>query len=317
MDWWLAGVALGGVVLVTGLFFLAKRWAGEGEGKVKYKALEVAGSPAFVVTVLGFAWAAFSIVQLAQGQDERRDPSIVVGKVREVRNVPSFRFAEEAPEDEGMHAYGSWLLKFFEDGQIVINKGKDDGLREGQHVTTLDESVTPRRVRRSELGAYNSAGTATLKLVNVYGNESVAQLEAFAIESYLRRIDKVDAGEPVPGPAVKGQRVLALPENESEAAAEVARALQEAEKQGLSRDARRIYYRDAVSRAQRFLRTHASSFFAPDVLFQLGDAQRALGRRVDAVQTFEEFLDRYPFHASADGARERLEKLTGSAAALE
>jgi hypothetical protein len=189
MNWWIAGLGVGAVVLIAGLVFMAKKWATEGEASIGYKAIKVVGSPAFLVFVVGAAFVGYSINKLADEQRETRDPSLILGQIREVRGaVPAPDVDPRASEEERQYAYGKWLIGFFDRAQVVIDKGADDGLRRGQLVTTLDDRVTPRTVRRSELGEYNSAGTAILRVVSVFPGESIAQLKEFAIEAYVGRI---------------------------------------------------------------------------------------------------------------------------------
>jgi tetratricopeptide (TPR) repeat protein len=316
MDIWYVGLVLGVVVMIVGLVFLAKRWGTQGRATLGYKLFKVAGSPAFVVFAVGAGGAAYSIDQLADEEAQRRDPSVVLGSIEEVRNVSPFRFPAQGSKAERTEAFGRWLLAFFEEGQVVVDKGRNDGIREGQLLTTLEDRVTPRTVRRSELGSYNSDGTATLKVVAARSDESVAQLTEFAIDPYVRRLPS-DPKASIPGPVEAEQRVLALPEDETEAMSDVQRELSAASEQKRNREVRRLHFAQALEEAEDFLDRYPDSFLAPDVLFDMGDAERGLGRRKDALDTFGDFVERYPFHSSVDGARERIEALGGSPPALE
>jgi hypothetical protein len=150
-----------------------------------------------------------------------------------------------------------------------------------------------------------------LKVVAARSDESVAQLTEFAIDAYVRRLPS-DPKASIPGPVEAEQRVLALPEDETEAMSDVQLELSAASEQKRSREVRRLHFAQALEEAEDFLDRYPDSFLAPDVLFDMGDAERGLGRRKDALDTFGDFVERYPFHKSVDGARERIEALCGS-----
>lgn len=63
-----------------------------------------------------------------------------------------------------------------------------------------------------------------------------------------------------------------------------------------------------MDEADDFLLNHGDGFFAADVLWDKGYVQFKLGDYDEAANTFDHFLDRFPFHPSAPGAREYKDK---------
>jgi outer membrane protein assembly factor BamD (BamD/ComL family) len=55
---------------------------------------------------------------------------------------------------------------------------------------------------------------------------------------------------------------------------------------------------------------HGNGYFAPGALFEKGFAQFQLQKYDESINTFEQFRKRYPFHPSARGAEEWIEKAT-------
>lgn len=119
---------------------------------------------------------------------------------------------------------------------------------------------------------------------------------------------RIDQLPQLAAPVRKGQTVVLIPGKEAIAWNNVERSIGKASSDTAKPEVRRVYYRDAISSADRFFHDYPNGYFEADVLFQRGYALYQLKRYEDAIDDFQDFLDRYPFHPSASGARDWIER---------
>ena len=158
-----------------------------------------------------------------------------------------------------------------------------------------------------------------IRVVQVQPEMSTCQLSDLAHESYFEQmtgtveqfadkegnidLDQLAAHVDVFWPIQKGHSVMQVPSEERDGRDRVEELYGRTLDDSLSNEERRFMYAEMVRQTNEFLLEHATGYFASAMLFQRGYAQFRLEQYRDAIDTFELFLRRYPFSASADGAR--------------
>jgi hypothetical protein len=291
-------VTVGLAMIVAALTFIARKIGKEGEVTLQLPfgwKVERA-STAVVILCIGALFFDGSIWLIAHESGSSTTKSgasgtapILVGEVTSIDNVPSTTNVKTELD------WGKWLLRYFREAQINISIGLDKGIEQGDYFATINKPERLRNLPQGRIANLQDNATALIKAARVYPTSTIGQLESWAYNL---------ADEPVS----RGQSVVWIPREEAIARNDIEDSYNETLSDRTSKAEKHIRYRDMIRGADRFLVSYPNGFFAADVLFHKGYAQYQLGRYSEAIETFELFGDRYPFHPSASGASEWITK---------
>ncbi len=250
-----------------------------------------------------------------------------MGSVVALLDTPNVPDLEHIPAEEFAESFGNWLLTvikdFFDDVQIAVDLGGSDDVGVGDYFAVIAGEDIVKDAKGDVLGSVIKDGSL-MRVVHVQPAMSTCTLTDFAYEGYFAQmgtvldqfadedgnIDLAQLSEhpDVFWPVQKGQRVMRVAPEEKYGRDQVEELYGRTLDDKVSDDERRFLYAEMVRQSNAFLMEHASGYFASAVLFQRGYAQFQLAQYRDAIDTFRLFLRRYPFSASADGAREWIDK---------
>lgn len=256
----------------------------------------------------------------------QEESKMATATVIELRNLPPgfSSYLEESGIDqtkvESVELFAQWLLewirRFFDETQIVIDAGSDEGVTYGDYFVSIQNQTQIKGLSGEELGELEDEGSL-IKVVEVRPKFSVCALEAYSYEDHLAALPKVleqfadkdgtinvDDHLSTVGPLVVGQHVIGIPQEETAGRDAIEELYGQTLSDALSDEEKFVYYRQMIRAADNFLLSHSQGYFAPDALFQKGYAQFQLAEYQNAVETFENFIEKYPFHVSAKGARD-------------
>jgi hypothetical protein len=275
------------------------------KGKVK-----VAG-----VTVLlllgsmgGIAWSAMRLTS----DHEPVKNAVLLGKVTTIEDLPPNPVpAQGDSHQQVLRKIVGWFADF-SDARFVINRGARDGIVKGDWFATVSH---PERLKDLPNGAASNLQddlTTLIRCESVYRTESTCALESWAYDAQLRKCCSKGiawhTGKPIEmapyGPVTVGQTVAAVPREEKKARDQLDRWFARAS--AASGAKRTIFYQEALIRADDFLATYPTGFFAGDVLLIKGDAQAELGHYKAAIASWDQFEQKFPFHPSAGAVDERI-----------
>jgi hypothetical protein len=285
------GLALSIALTVVGLFFM---WKGKGTAwaanDFKFKGLSIGKlSAAGFVALLGFAGGAGCIYKLASAESSTE--LVHVAHVTGVENAPKLPdLASMGSEGERQRAIGQWLVDWYDNAEIEVDEGSSRGLGPGDYFATIATDKRARKLPQSEIANLQDSATSLLKVVRVAPHSSICQLQEFAYNKYFAAHPNATTLVPV------REAVVAVPPREIDLRDEIVAA----------EDHKR--WSEVIPLTDQFLLRHPKGFFSADVLFKKGYAQYQLGQYAPSAGTFRQFLDLYPFHASAPGARDWEEK---------
>jgi hypothetical protein len=292
-------------------------------GAVASDAARAVAVPIVVLSGLGIG---FTFVLLIR---ERRRGELI-GKILEVRGTPAeISPPEGVSNDEGDwvgDAMVSWLSEFCQQAQIVLDVGARRGVLAGD-VFLVDSASSGSVEQRSEARDLPDFGSS-LRVVEVHEGLSVATVFGYSYRKHLDGLmsklfaaaaddsETVDTAalSAVLAPIRVGQRAFGLAPGESCPFLQIHDASErtpeklpdESEADSIIRITRLT---DTLRLADEFLGQHGGSRAAPDVLFRKGVTVYELDRPQEAHEVFASFLQRFPFHVSARGAREWIEEI--------
>lgn len=304
------GLGVAGIA-VSVLLVWHGRDAGGGEASflgIKLKAATFAGLT-FLVSALGVAWAA---VNLTEEDEAAPRDAVAIAHVREIEQLPPnpVRRPDESKK-ETLHAIFAWFAGFGE-ARIVIDQGREDGVRRGDWFATVSHPERIENLPKSAAGNLQDDLTALVRVVSVYPEESIATLEEWAYDAHLRQIGDIPIprGEEIDlvarGPVVDGQALAAVPREEKRAKDQVDRWFARARE--APEDRQELMYEQAQLRAEDFLKSYPNGFFAGQVLWTKASAQFELGRYAAAARSWRRFRDEFPFHPSARAADDAIRR---------
>lgn len=262
--------------------------------------------------ILGFA--AFTLLLffvLSFVDPEKRSKETGLVELRTVKRVdnPAPPMGEEGDEKEAEIQVMLWLEHWSEEARIVVDAGTDRSVEVGDYFVVIRNPDRATGLRENQIGNLKDDAASQVKVVRVYATESVCRLEGFAYTAYFQELEQ--AGHDfatLPGPVVPGQRVLAVPRAEKAYMDVISNQYAKTLGNDVPAEKRLFHLEEMVRAARTLLTDHPSGWFAADALFQRAYAEFELGRFREARESFDEFLDRYPFHVSARGARTWLTK---------
>jgi hypothetical protein len=233
--------------------------------------------------------------------------------VTKIEDLPPL--AEEVDWADGESVL-SWLKEFLERARFLVDAGSREGVVKGDYFVIVGDPSKAEGLRRNETSGLRFEAGSMLKAVEILPKVSVCKLESWDYKRFLeelpRRLEEI--GEDTSqlanliAPIRPGDVVVAIPQEEKAGRDQIDYHYSRAINPKLPQDEQRINYAEMVRKADSFLAEHANGFFAAEALFQRGYGQFQLGKFDDSIDTFELFLDRYPFDPQADGARHWIEK---------
>lgn len=286
--WYSVGLALGILLIAVACVFIWKNKGSAGEAEVQGPfglGLKKA-SAAVVMLAFGCLGVGGSIYQLGKGEGAPAD-TVVLSHITKLENVPPKPILNAADSKrERVLKIGKWYLSFFQQVQIVVDRGTNGRIAPGDYFATIYDEDKAKDLPNSQIANLQDELTSLIRVVTVYPKLSVCRLDEFAYEKFFSHYGDQLA------PVLVGQAVVAVPRDEKALRDEIAS------------EEERHNYQIVVEKAERFLFTHPNAFFGGDVLFKKGVAQFELKDYDEAARTFKLYLDRYPFHPSATAAQE-------------
>jgi hypothetical protein len=305
------GLGLSLVIFGAGLVFVARKWGtAEGEAVVHLPlGLKVEKvSHAVFILLIGVVGGGLCIWQLAQEREARRNTTVALFEVSTLDNLPSPPTKDDLKNQKRLFGwYAPFLLSFYDKVGIVVNAGSDEGVSEGDYFATVSNRERATGLPVYKVGNLQDELTAILKVARVYPESSVSQLNSYAYGAHLSTLPGGNLLDINPtqlrdalSPVAPGQPVASIPRNESAARDSLEDQWDRAAEDGLSGARSRFLDKEAIRSANEFLLDYPDGFFASEVMFDKGYALFRIESLKAALATFEEFLDRYPFHYSAD-----------------
>jgi TolA-binding protein len=273
----------------------------------------------FMVVFLGFVFLGAALYQVTTtdksftaGPNAPTSPrGITIGRVLKQEHLPPLG----NPDDE--KELFLWLNNFFEAAQIFIDKGSLDGVRTGDYFVAVNETEI-KDERGKVIGTVQEEGS-TLRVAVVDSKFSIAQLNEFAYRQYSKDLQSREAqmgatartnnNAEFYSPVAVGQKVVGLPLEERAQWKELSQLYERTLSKEATDEENQRRYQEIVDKAEEFISEHGNGCFAPRALFDKGYAQFKLKQYRASIRTFELFLDRYPFHVSASGARKTIEEV--------
>ena len=243
---------------------------------------------------------------------EKRTKNIV-GKVMAVTDQPKL-FSEDYADKAAQI-----LHKWFNDAKIKVNLGANFGIKKEDlfivvysditkqeleilDIASVDETlveITAKSVQRDysickvTSLAYNKLEVSRESMKNKLGLHVLGKDAKIDVEL----ADKIDAW------VNEGQWVVLVPREEKLVHDELDDLYHQTLDE-IPQDERAFYYREIERRSRKYLLNYPHSYFTPNALFRQGFAQFKLGKFNESIETFSLFLEQYPFHVSAPGAKE-------------
>lgn len=242
------------------------------------------------------------------------------GNVIELRKLPPGPSSDNEDPDAFVQWFISWMGRFFDETQIIIDVGSQRGVKKGDYFAVIQSQTQIKNLTGEELGNLQEEGSL-IKVAEVHPKFSVCTLEEYRYRDHIDALPKIlsqfadkdgniDIEEhlDVIGPIVVGQQVFGIPQEEKAARDAIEELYSKTLSDAISGEEKSIYYREMARKADAFLLSYSQGYFASSALFQKGYAQFQLGEYQNAIGTFEFFLERYPFNVSAGGARDWVAK---------
>jgi TolA-binding protein len=273
----------------------------------------------FLVVFLGFVLlgaALYQVIPSASGGQSTQRP-LTSGTVVKLERLPA------VPKDAADLGewYVAWLKEFF-DAQIIIDRGSLQGTKQGDYFVAVQDEKEIQSKEGRALGIMREEGSL-VRVVDAHPKFSICQLTDFTYGSHFKALEArltkaadkdgqidLEKHAELLAPVTVGQKVIAIPQEEKARRDEIEEAYGRTLAESTKDEERNLRYADMIVAADKFLVEHATGYFAPNALFQKGFAQFKLGQYRDSINTFELFLTRYPFHVSAPGAKDWIEKAT-------
>lgn len=246
---------------------------------------------------------------------ERGKPAVRTAHVLDVRGVSFKSIDSDDPELIGEWLV-AWIMNFFQEAQIVIDAGLEKDVKAGDYFVVVKTQAEIKNLSGELIGKLEQEGSLA-KAVDVREKFTICQLENYPYAKYFKLLGEtleqltdengtVELDEVLLeiSPVVKGQQVIAIPPEESEARDAIEEMYSRTLDEHIDDDERRFAYKEMIRKADAFLGRFAQGYFAPDAMFQRGFAQFKLEDYAGSIDTYDRFLKAYPFHVSAEGARD-------------
>jgi hypothetical protein len=296
LPYWV-GLVLAITVLVAAIVLIARsKGTDQAAGDVKFKGLSIGKlSGSGLLAVLAFLAAGGCVYKLATASSDSN--AVRISHVTSVQNAPEPPQATAKADQRA--AIGHYLLEWYDQAQINVDVGSEAGISRGDYFATIADAKKAEGLSGDQIANLQDSTTAILKVVRVGPRSSVAQLKELLYEKFFAAH---------PGSlalVVEGDPVIAVPARE----VDLRDQIQDAQENAHPAEVLRL--------AGRFIDRHPNGFFTAEVLFTKGYTQFRMERYRAAAATFRTFLDRYPFTASAPGARDYLDEAAAKAEGQE
>ncbi len=193
-----------------------------------------------------------------------------------------------------------YLKYWLEDVEIIIDVGRNSGVKQGDYFFIIQEKkeildlkgkqIDVRMIRKGLVEVKGvQEKTASVQLISFYlvNDSQICECIDINIGDEVEKLSQKDSEDY----KIFRQNVEKY---DNEAALET------------SENEKKYFLQKVKENAQNFYDYNPSSQWAPDALFKIGRASIELGQYDDAIQTFELFLNEYPWHVSAPGAHKYL-----------
>jgi hypothetical protein len=270
------------------------------------------------LAVGGGAWAVGRTGAIAV--PKKTDTVRVLGTVVELRDLP--RGLGPLADNEQAFAdwFMNWLKRFFNETQIVVDLGSRRGVQSGDYLVAVERAEQLVNLKGEELGSIELEGSL-IKVAQVETAFSICRLADYRFGQHMDSLPSklesladpdgtidMDKHADALSPIAVGQRTVLVPHEETVWRDDMEDLYGRTLADELAEQEKSFLYREMVRKADAFLLRHGSGYFAEHVLFQKGYAQFQMKDYRNAKDTFEAFLERYPFSVSAPGARDWISK---------
>ena len=245
-----------------------------------------------------------------------RSQKMITGSVVKLDQLPNI----PSPTYEFGDWYMDWVKQFFANTRIVINRGSNDGIQEGDFFAVIYKETEVKGSGGESLGAIQEHG-ALVQVVKPYEKFSICKLSSYNYDQQLTRLESmlakretesavVDLAKHIDilGPIVLGDKVIAIRRVEKEAKEQLDEFYGKTLDKDVGEMEKRVFHREMIRIADAYLLKYGNGYFAPNFLFSKGYAQFQLNRYEQAIETFELFIDRFPFSHSVPGAKDWIAK---------
>jgi TolA-binding protein len=257
---------------------------------------------------------------IGEGVLPKNKTTRALATVVELKDLPQGPSLESDSDEAFVRWFMEWLQRFFHETQIVVDLGRRRGVQSGDYFVAIDSSKQLIGLKGEELGSLELEGSL-MKVAQVDTAFSVCQLADYRYEQHFAALSSklkaladpdgtIDLEKHVASlsPIAVGQRAVLVPHEESVWRDDLEDLYGRTLADGQTEQEKSFLFREMTRKADAFLLRHASGFFASRVLFQKGYAQFQMKDYRNAKDTFEAFLERFPFNVSASGAREWIGK---------
>ena len=247
------------------------------------------------------------------------------GTVVDIRNLPQEITADVnvANSEELASWFIQWIGYFFQSVQIIVDRGSENSIKVGDYFAVIYAEETVRNLAGKELGTLRRDGSI-IRVIQAFPQFSICQLQSYhyvehmnSLSEFFKSIEKdVAKGMDTEnirarlekrlntiGPVMVGQKVVRIQPDEKTGRDLLEDLYGKVIKPEIDDEEKIFYTHELKRKAEDFLAHYSEGYFAPYALFQKGYAQFQLKEYQNAIDTFELFLKRYPFHFSAEGAQ--------------
>jgi hypothetical protein len=307
-QWW-ALLLLGGGLCVGSVILIAIGRGTEKAGKIVVPFLNVPianATVSLVVLVLGIGLGIYSATKLDDTDEPEKVSIATIKELVDAPEPPAVSQSDAGFEEASLR----WLLAYFDETRIEIDAGSENGLASGDFMVAIPDREHAEDLPPESLGNLQDEATALLRIARAFAKTSTLQLEGYAYEAAFRGIPADASTAEVfarAAPVKEGQALVAIPRAEARAHARL-EDLSTRASEARAGPERTILNERLIEEAEAFLTDYPTGYFAADAQFEIGGAELALGECRAARRTFEAFVERYPFHPAAPGARDKVEQ---------
>lgn len=252
----------------------------------------------------------------------RKRTKNTVGKVIAVNNQPksfSEGIADADPEVSELQI-GAYAKKWFHDAQIKVDLGADSGIQREDLFVVVYSDVNMQELENLDIANVDET-MLEITAKNIQPNYCICMITNLAYNELEKRkkllmkkfgLDNLDGdasidielAEKIQSWVIEGEWAVLVPREQKLAHDELEDLYDQTLSDKIPYDKKKFYYEEMERKNRKYLLNYPNSYFAPNALFQQGYAQFRLGKFNESIETFNLFLERYPFHKSVDGAKD-------------
>ena len=204
----------------------------------------------------------------------------------------------EINPNKSLESAYQYLKYWFEDAEIIVDVGRNSGVKKGDYFFIIEEQKEILNLEGKQIDV-RMIRKGLIEVKGVTDKTASLQLISFDLVDDSKKYIDINIGD----------EVEKLSQKDSEDYMIFKMNIEKYEYDAIyvtSENQKKYYLQKVKENAQNYYNYNPDSQLAPDALFKIGYASIRLEQYDDAIQNFELFLNEYPWHVSAPGARKHL-----------